>query len=357
MQGSIAVSLRFSYTRKGQRQTVRFLFTDDPSEKLYAGLKDVLPNLEVVACDTTHLAMTYEYATWRKRTEGSRLLRRIMAKFNRHDPGVDAAAWGPPFNGSGESPLDRAEELCRERILDGSMPQGRALAAVAALDDSKPWYARFAFIEALAALAALHPEDMRRKVSGANKPLSRLLWSAAAPKKVEWYWNCMRVRHSMDRSKLELLPSGTTSNESLHHEINSWFRQTPMIHSATLSLKFAVQTLQKLMTHNAALYRPTARGMAPMCVRARVLGCPLWTSATWRTFCAGLRLHGRIRKASLPLYSERQGQVEVVRKWLAKRPAASERRPVKRTAFNLVRAGNFRKGGVKTTVFKKPARV
>jgi hypothetical protein len=26
------------------------------------------------------------------------------------------------------------------------------------------------------------------------------------------------------------LPSGTTSNEALHHEVNAWFRETPRMH-------------------------------------------------------------------------------------------------------------------------------
>lgn len=34
------------------------------------------------------------------------------------------------------------------------------------------------------------------------------------------------IANSVPRERLVLLPSGTTSNESLHHELNHWFRET-----------------------------------------------------------------------------------------------------------------------------------
>jgi len=42
--------------------------------------------------------------------------------------------------------------------------------------------------------------------------------------------NMQRARHCMPASTIMFLPSGTTSNEALHHEVNVWFRETPHMH-------------------------------------------------------------------------------------------------------------------------------
>lgn len=83
------------------------------------------------------------------------------------------------------------------------------------LCDDSPWYSRFDFIEALAALAALHSDEVCRKVTGANKPLYRILHAAASATRVEWYFNGIRLRHLIAASRVALLPTGTTSNEAM----------------------------------------------------------------------------------------------------------------------------------------------
>ena len=228
---------------------MNFVHVDDPSQRLHDGLLGIFPNLRVVALDPTHLPIVYEYATWRKRTEGSRLLRCIMAKFSKIDAGVSANAWGPIFKGADARPLDRQEELSRDKILNCSMAHARAQLVVKALQNDAPFFTRVDFIEGLAALASLHRDEVQKKVTGSNKPLYKVLWSAAAPARIEWYLNATRVRHSMHQGKVSLLPSGTTSNEALHAEINGWFRQTQQIHQATLTLKLNAMTLGKLISH------------------------------------------------------------------------------------------------------------
>ena len=56
--------------------------------------------------------------------------------------------------------------------------------------------------------------------------MQRLIINMASQTKVQWLFNDTRYRHSVDRETLVLLPSGRTSNESLHHELNHWFRET-----------------------------------------------------------------------------------------------------------------------------------
>jgi hypothetical protein len=157
---------------------VRFMSVDDPSAKLLEVLREICPNLSIMALDSVHLAITCEYATWRKRTAGSTFLRRIMSKFNICDSSMDSTSWGPAFAGDKPCALDRREEIARDQIAKRNMSAARAKRIEEELDDTKPFYCRIEVIEAMAALCALHPQEVMKKVTGANKPLYNLLWSA-----------------------------------------------------------------------------------------------------------------------------------------------------------------------------------
>jgi hypothetical protein len=50
-----------------------------------AFLQEIFPNIQTLALDPIHLAIVYEYATWRKRTDGSCMLRQCMSKFTAFD--------------------------------------------------------------------------------------------------------------------------------------------------------------------------------------------------------------------------------------------------------------------------------
>ncbi len=74
--------------------------------------------------------------------------------------------------------------------------------------------------------------QVQKIAPGPNKTVCEILWCAAAAPRIEWYLNNTRQRHSMCIERLSLLPTGTTSNEALHAEINAWFRQTQARFSA-----------------------------------------------------------------------------------------------------------------------------
>ena len=65
--------------------------------EMWEGLCSVLPNLELLSCDSTHLVMAYESAHWRKHTVGSTWLRLAQAKFEMQDPNLGDDSWGAPF--------------------------------------------------------------------------------------------------------------------------------------------------------------------------------------------------------------------------------------------------------------------
>ena len=108
------------------REQVKYIFSDDPSRRLWLALQNIFPNAEALALDPIHLPIVYEYATWRKRTPGSRLLRSIVGKFSKVCADMSRNAWGSMFCGVGERPFDSEELLARERILSSAMPKRRA---------------------------------------------------------------------------------------------------------------------------------------------------------------------------------------------------------------------------------------
>ena len=333
---------------------MKYVFSDEPSHRLWTALREVFPMLRILALDPVHLPLVYEYATWRKRTTGSRLLRVIMGKFSKFHDGTPEAAWGASFIGTGERPLDPEERIARERILSGLMPKRRSTHIIKTIDGTAPFWSRVEFIEALAALSAMHPEDMCRKVTGANKSLRRLLWSAAAPGRIDWFLNNQRIRHGIAPQRLTLLPTGTTSNESLHFELNNVFRQTRMLHQSTLALKLRIFSARKQVSHNSALYHATTKQIPSSLNLAAVLATPMWTDDTWNAWCEELPREERVSKAALPLSVARAAEARKVSEWLRKKPASASRTPLrKRTVFTLKRRDRLIRGGVKKTVLKE----
>ncbi len=124
---------------------------------------------------------------------------------------------------------DSEEQIYREQIRQCSMSNARARMVLERLDTEKPYVQRVEFIEVLAALTSLFKEEVSKIAPGPNKLVKTLLWNAAAPHRLEFYLNNTRVRYMIAATKLSLLPSGTTSNESLHAELNNCFRQTQAI--------------------------------------------------------------------------------------------------------------------------------
>ena len=241
------------------------------------------------------------------------------------------------------------------------MSLARAKKVVDGMKSNCPFLTRAEFVECLAAVSSMYRDDVKRIVRSTNRPLWRMLWCAAAPARMDWLFNNCRMRHSLDGRMLGLLPSGTTSDEALHAEMNSWFRQTQSVHKATLRLKLLVMCIAKMLCHDAAMRFPTARQMSYGVVLARCSARLVWTAASWRACCVELDAGGRKRKAIVPLHVQRQGEVAALQAWVQKRPAAVKRPAsgtvasrLKRTAFNRKRVSNFRKGGTKNTVYSHP---
>ena len=95
--------------------------------------------------------------------------------------------------------------------------------------------------------------------------------------------------------------TGTTANEALHSQINEWFRNQSEIYSTTAELQLKVNVIGKLMTHNAALYRPTLRQLRQSEVLARVTPAIEQDTCSWLEYCDLLAKEGagRLQPARL----------------------------------------------------------
>lgn len=324
-------------------QQVLYVATDAPSQKLFRTLRQVLPNLVALTLDPVHLAMHYESSSARKKTAGSAALRRCLAKFSNQDAALSPSHWGNFFSNQ-DAKLTSREEALRSQILDGSMLESKARKLLTKGEAATVWVSRVEFLEQLAAISSAFRSEVAKKTEE-GKSVGQLLWQAGQPDRLEYLFNNLRVRSAMSAAENLLLPTGTTSNESLHAEINGWFRQTQRLHRSTLKLKLDILTLSKLLSHNAALYSPTARQTLSSHVLARRLGAGLWTQEQWAAW-AGTDAR---KKASLPIEKQRLAEKNRIKEFVAKRPATIKKRPsskVHRTAFNLPRAKGIKRAGV-----------
>ncbi len=230
----------------------------------------------------------------------------------------------------------------RATILHGHISQARATQIIAELDDDRPWDSVSSYIRALAALAALQPEEIRRKTFVQSRTIGRMLWCATTADRLHWLFNGCRLRRSVDPKMIALLGSGTSPNESLHAEINRWFRNQPTVFSTTLSLQLSVCQLGKLLAHNATMYRPTLRQMDQLSILHVCSRTIRFCEESWNSYCSRL-LRGQsvLLQSLLPRKRERQEISARVRDWIMKRPARALKRPaarLKRTPFTLARA-------------------
>ncbi|CAE7768244.1 unnamed protein product [Symbiodinium sp. CCMP2592] len=132
---------------------VQFVSVDNPSYKYWQALRTVCPNLQVMMLDPTHLAMTFEYASSRKRTPGSKALRAVLQKLSAVDLSADARSWGLVHTGANSRPLTVEERRVRNQIEDRSMRKADAAKILNSLEVDKRFYLRLEWIKAAKALA------------------------------------------------------------------------------------------------------------------------------------------------------------------------------------------------------------
>ena len=343
---SIANACKEGITASARNQTVH-VASDSPSDALFAALKDVCPNLKSMGLDACHICMLYEQAHWHKKTSGSQLLRLLMNKFSRHDSSKDADDWGPFFDGTNLQMETKEELHCMDKLKAGDISKTLAKRLIDKIDPETPWMTRIDFMEAIAALLSLYADEVNQKTPS-GKSLRHVLVNIAMPVKIEWLLNDTRFRHTCNRKDLALLPSGTTANESLHAEANTWFHETQNLYKPQLELKLQMFRLAKLVSHNSAMFRPLHRQTVQKDVLHRTLGTMrIWSDVQWTRWCNTLKSEtGVVKKSLLPLALIRKRFAQLVKnhkktqKKTLKRPASSSsvsQQVVRRTAFTIRR--------------------
>ena len=331
-------------------QQIQYVAADNPSEKYWQALRSVCPGVQALMLDTTHLAMTWEYANSRRRSKGSAMLRQVLKKFLVVDFSLSAASFGSFYSGGRCKPLDTLELKFQNWIEDGCMKNAEAERILKNLDFERPFYVRLEWIQALAAIANTHREEMLRTSPGPNRKVWQLLHSASMPERTEWYFNNIRVRHSLSRSTLRLLPAGTTSNESLHKEINRWFKETQKLHQATLHSKLEMLQLGKLLSHNRALYFHTSKQIPHGTALARASRQQVWTAESWAAWCAELDDEQTIRlKAETSREDARSRERNLFSQAATRKPSAAlPASKHRRTPYTLERTDAFVRQGKKS---------
>ena len=192
-------------------------------------------------------------------------------------------------------------------IANGSMGIRRASAIKKKLDISTPFRLRVEFLECLAALVALFPQEVRNVAPGPNRKVYDLLATGGLPGRMEWYFNCLRALHSLPREYHALLGSQTTPNEALHGELNNWMTRTQTIHhKATLELKLHVMETTKGLVHWTAMHRPTHRRLTQAELVVGAGARILWSDEEWAEWCSELHDTGAAAVSAAPLRLARQ---------------------------------------------------
>ncbi len=149
------------------------------------------------------------------------------------------------------------------------------------------------------------------------------------------------------------MPSGTSSNEALNAEINSWNQNQPELFITTLTMQLKAAILGKQLAHNKALYSPTLRQMSHDSVLQMALSSSLFPQDKWVAWCAASGVsHGSPRGQALPLASRRKDIQQRIRAFNVRGPMryketfSIRKRPSAATARRGFRGGR---------VLKRPA--
>lgn len=302
-----AMASSFSVRELGQ---IEHIAIDTPSSKLEAALQAICPRLGGISLDTVHLAMKYESVQWKKRTEGSTFLRRLLAKFNSYHPALATEGLGPMYVAGNPIQESRRELKLRDHVLRGTMSKRDIRKQFQNLDIDTPLRTREDFVAGVAAIVACFPKEVA-KSDTSGKSLRRTLWNSTAPAKSEWMLNGSRYRHTTSCQERLLLPSGSTSNEALHADMKTWFHNVDSMFQSTLVVKLSLFTFTKQWAHNVALQRPLSRTMTQATVLHRVVSATdLWSEPVWEAWCRAQNSEGLQELAAA---KQRQDHVKAIR--------------------------------------------
>ena len=76
------------------KEQVLYIACDNPSRKLFIALQGVFEKLIAIYLDTVHLVIAFNNAHYKKTSDGEKVLRIIMNKFNKINNDAGSTFWG-----------------------------------------------------------------------------------------------------------------------------------------------------------------------------------------------------------------------------------------------------------------------
>ena len=150
------------------------------------------------------------------------------------------------------------------------------------MDPEKPWLNAEEFIKTLGALTAVYWKEVDTTTHVNMSKLYHVLWCAAAPDRIGWYFNNIRMRHTLPSKYLQLLGSGTSPNEALNWEINHNLKMSQKeVYGTTIDLQLKIFQEAKTVAHALAMYSPTLRQYEPVELLAASTINNVFTEELW----------------------------------------------------------------------------
>ena len=299
-------------------QIVHFAF-DTPSKKLYDALKAACANFVYLSLCVPHLAFVYEAANWEKSSPGSLFLRCILKKVTSITGSHTNVSTQSAYCGDGDRELTIVEKAKVRRVQFGTMGLQAARKLQKNLDSTRAFDSRGQYMDCLAALVVLYPDEVKKTHSSQRK-LKDILATSCYPDRLEYMLNEARFVRKLPAAQREYFQSGVCGNEAFHRETANMFNGLSM-HPATLDMKLEHLQTRKLLAHNVALYHPTVKPMTEVeVVHRRVSSLDPWLHPnTWEKWCDASDV--RQRGHTPPQMLEHAAQKARLRDWTAQTKA------------------------------------
>ena len=132
-----------------------------------------------------HLVIAFNNAHYKKTSNGEKVLRIIMNKFNKINNDVGSTIWGHFYTGLDHTNHDYPTDCLRNQLYNGTMSYRRAKQIIGEMDPNAPWYSVKDFVSSLATLTACYWSAVDRTTNVNGVKLYHVIWSATAPDRVQ----------------------------------------------------------------------------------------------------------------------------------------------------------------------------
>ena len=232
-----------------------------------------------------------------------------------------------------------------------------AEAYLKAIDGTVPWASRVEFMRAINAYKTVYRYECE-KHSG-RFPIMMKIVHSATPDGCEWMFNFTRYCASLPLLEYQQLPSGTSSNEALHREMNQEVVPRIRRYESTMQLTLRGFLLGKVLSHDHSTHTAfTTQHRQEDILGRLVQSLHLFTDDQWAALCTARNsLHSaedrheghRLRNEQLPLFCRGNLLAKRVQSWTVSKLALKmNKRFTGKTRLRRVRGPTSLKGKKRT---------